>query len=119
MSMNSREGMYHRYIRWRKRPEKPMEEKPLLSHLMARRKTLLVCLSAIGIGFLVVFINYSDQLIGLLTQPLEAKGIDVIFTDISEAFITETKLSLIVGIVAAVVVIGGGIALFLVFKKKK
>ncbi len=109
MSMNSREGMYHRYIRWRKRPEKPMEEKPLLSHLMALRKTLLVCLSAIGIGFLVVFINYSDQLIGLLTQPLEAKGIDVIFTDISEAFITETKLSLIVGIVAASPVIFGAI----------
>lgn len=78
-----------------------MEEKPLLSHLMALRKTLLICMAAIMITFLVVFMGFSEQLMEILTKPLEAQGIEVIYTDISEAFITQAKLSLIVGIVAA------------------
>ena len=97
---------------WWEKPEEPMECKPLLSHLAALRKTLIVCVLAIFIAFLAVFLLYSKQLVAFVTEPLTNQNIQVVFTGVAEAFSAETKLSLIVGVVIASPVVLTAIWLF-------
>ena len=72
---------------------------PLLAHLMALRKLLISCLVAMLIGFVAVFYFLCDPLMHYLISPIEARGIQIIYTTVSEAFTTQLKLSLLAGIV--------------------
>ena len=56
-----------------------------LAHLTALRKVLIVSAAAICIAFLVVFYGLIDQLMALLIQPIVDRGIDIIYTAMSEA----------------------------------
>ncbi|MBQ6393570.1 MAG: twin-arginine translocase subunit TatC [Eubacterium sp.] len=89
-------GMIHR---WMNRPEKPMEAKPLVYHLRALRRTIIFCLLAVVAAVLLVFFLGSPFLIRHVTQPILDKGIKVIYTEVSEGFSTQIKVSLIAGIV--------------------
>lgn len=72
-----------------------------LAHLTALRKVLIVSAAAICIAFLVVFYGLIDQLMALLIQPIMDRGIDIIYTAMSEALVTKLKVALIAASVLA------------------
>lgn len=73
----------------------------LLSHLMALRKVLVVSAGAVVIAFLLVFYVAVDYLMGLITGPISARGIEIIYTAMSEALLTKIKVALIAGVIVA------------------
>lgn len=112
-SSNRGIALMQRVRSWWNKPESPMESKPLLYHLAALRRTLIICILGIFSAFLVVFLLFSEQLVAFVTQPLTNQNIQVVFTGVAEAFAAETKLSLIVGVVIASPVVFAAIWLFI------
>jgi len=72
---------------------------PLITHLMAFRKLVISILIAVLIGFVVAFYFLCDPLMKFITSPIEARGVEIIYTAVSEAFTTQLKVSLLAGIV--------------------
>ncbi len=72
---------------------------PLISHLMALRRLLVACLIAIVAGFVVSFYVLCEPLLDFITAPIEARGITIIYTALSEAMTTKLKASLVSGVV--------------------
>ena len=72
---------------------------PLIAHLMAFRKLVIAILIAVLVGFVAVFYFISDPLMKFITSPIEARGVQIIYTAVSEAFTTQLKISLIAGVV--------------------
>ena len=62
----------------------------MLSHLMALRKVLLISAAAVLIG-----------LMAQILAPIQARGIQVIFTTMSEALVTKFKVALLAGMIIA------------------
>ncbi len=91
--------------------EKPDEEDPedhratLLSHLLALRKVLLISVASIGAAFFLVYTLAIDRLMAWIIDPITARGIEIIYTAMSEALVTKFKVSLIAGFIAAFPVI--------------
>lgn len=87
--------------------EQPKEKgESLLSHLLALRKVLVISAGAIVAAFLLVFYFAIDPLMNWILAPIQARGIQVIFTAMSEALVTKFKVALLAGtIVASPVVI--------------
>lgn len=79
----------------------PSKREALLGHLLAMRNMLFVSAVAILVGFVVVFYAAIDVLMGWITQPIVDRGIEIIYTAISEALTTKFKVALIAGIVIA------------------
>jgi len=71
----------------------------LFEHIRELRKVLVFCVAAIFIGFLVIFVGFSQQLILYLSQPLADRYVDIIIVGVAEAFIAEMKVSFIAGFV--------------------
>ena len=69
----------------------------MLSHLMALRKVLLISAAAVLIGFVLVFYLAIDPLMAQILAPIQARGIQVIFTTMSEALVTKFKVALLAG----------------------
>lgn len=85
-------------------PEKvaPQEQKQsVLVHLAALRNVLVISAAAIGIAFVLIFYLAIDRLMGIILQPIEARGIEIIYTAMSEALVTKMKVALIAAIVVA------------------
>ena len=72
---------------------------PLLSHLLALRKLLVICAVAILAALLLIFEFAINYLMDFITKPIVDKGIEVIYTAVSEAFTTKFKVALIAAIV--------------------
>lgn len=72
---------------------------PLLSHLLAMRKLLIACLGAVVVGFVVAFYFLCTPLMKFITSPIEARGVQIIYTAMSEALTTQLKVSLMAGVV--------------------
>ena len=72
---------------------------PLLYHLLALRKVLILCAVAILIGFVGSFYFLCTPLMHFITRPIEARGVEVIYTAVSEALATQLKVSLVAGVV--------------------
>jgi len=72
---------------------------PLITHLMAFRKLVIAILIAVLIGFVVAFYFLCNPLMKFITSPIEARGVQIIYTAVSEAFTTQLKLSLMAGVV--------------------
>ena len=75
------------------------EKQPLLYHLMALRSLLMHCGAAILIGFIVSFYFLCDPLMNFITSPINERGIEIIYTAVSEALTTQIKVSFIAGVV--------------------
>lgn len=73
----------------------------MLSHLMALRKVLLISAAAVLIGFVLVFYLAIDPLMAQILAPIQARGIQVIFTTMSEALVTKFKVALLAGMLIA------------------
>ena len=70
-------------------------------HLVALRKILLRSVLAIVIAFVAVFYVAIDPLMGMITGPIVARGITVIYTEMSAALMTKLKVAFIAGVVIA------------------
>lgn len=79
------------------------EKLPFTEHLGELRKRLIVCLAAVGIGFVISY-AFSEQIFLLLSNPLikaMPEGSSFIFTGVTEAFFTYMKLAFFAGIFVA------------------
>ena len=83
----------------------PEQKQAIREHLMALRKVLIVCFAAIAVGFVAAFYFIIDPLLKWITAPIEARGVQVIYTAVSEALTTKLKVSLVSGIVLSVPII--------------
>ncbi len=72
---------------------------PLLSHLMAMRKLIIACLGAVVVGFVFAFYVLCTPIMKFITSPIEARGVQIIYTAMSEALTTQLKVSLMAGVV--------------------
>ena len=72
---------------------------PLITHLMAFRKLVIAILIAVLVGFVIAFYFLCTPLMKFITSPIEARGVQIIYTAVSEAFTTQLKLSLMAGVV--------------------
>ena len=79
--------------------DETMQAQPLLEHLQALRRVLIVSMAAIVTGFLIVFFLWSGRLVQWVCDPLAKEGVQLIYTEVSEAFGAQTKMSLIAGAV--------------------
>ena len=81
---------------------------PFTSHLEELRRRLIVCVIAVGVGFLVCY-AFKDRIFEFMAIPLLAnlpeKNSWMIFTGVAEAFFTYLKVSLLAGIFLALPVI--------------
>lgn len=77
----------------------------LRDHLLALRKVIVVCLVAVGVCFLAAFYFIIDPLMKWITAPIEARGVQVIYTAVSEALTTKLKVALVTAVVLAFPVI--------------
>ena len=76
------------------------QRQSVLAHLAALRKTLVVSAAAVAVAFFLIFYFASDFLMTLLLSPIVARGIEVIYTAMSEALMTKMKVSFIAALVA-------------------
>nr|HID58153.1 twin-arginine translocase subunit TatC [Desulfobacterales bacterium] len=81
---------------------------PFTDHLEELRRRLIICLVAVGIGFIVSYM-FSKKLFAILVIPLlktmPPGEEQLIFTGLPEAFFTYLKVSLMAGILLATPVI--------------
>ena len=82
-------------------PQPQSKAQALLEHLAALRKVLVVSAGAIAVAFFAVFSLAIDPLMEWITSPISARGIQIIYTAMSEALTTKFKVSLIAGVVLA------------------
>ena len=73
----------------------------LLSHLLALRKVLIISAIAIVVAFFLVFYLAIDALMAWIIGPIQARGIEIIYTAMSEALVTKFKVALIAAVIAA------------------
>ncbi len=85
----------------RGKPRDVKEVQPIMQHIMALRKVLLVSMAAILVAFILTFSLAGDFLVDLLTQPIADRGIVIIYTAVSEAMLTKMKVCLVAAIVFA------------------
>ena len=80
----------------------PQEKRAsLLSHLLALRKVIVISAAAVVIAFFVVFYLFLDKLMAWIIGPISARGIEIIYTAMSEALVTKFKVALIAAAVLA------------------
>ncbi len=77
------------------------DTKPLLQHFLELRKRCIVSIAAIITAFVIVFYFFSTRLLNFITLPLKQYGVEVIYTTVSEAIITQLKISFVAGVIIA------------------
>ncbi len=84
-------------------PEETAAEKKssLLSHLMALRKVLMICAIAVVAAFFLVFYLAIDPLMDWIITPIRSRGIEIIYTAMSEALVTKFKVALVAAVTVA------------------
>ena len=73
----------------------------LLSHLLALRKVVIISAVAVIAAFFAVFYFGIDALMGWIIGPISARGIEIIYTAMSEALMTKFKVALIAAVIVA------------------
>ena len=77
------------------------EKSNLLSHLLELRRVILISAASVGVTFCAIFFGCIDYLMAWITGPIQAKGITIIYTAMSEVFVTKFKVSLIAAVILA------------------
>ena len=73
----------------------------LMGHLLALRHVLVVSAVAVVAAFFLVYYLAIDTLMGWITGPIVARGIEIIYTAMSEALVTKFKVALIAALIVA------------------
>ncbi len=74
---------------------------PLLTHLLELRRVFVISLASVAVAFCVIFGFLIDYLMLWITSPIQAKGIQIIYTTMSEAFITKFKVAIIASVIVS------------------
>ena len=74
---------------------------PLLVHLMALRRVLIVSAAAVAIAFVLVFYVAIEKLMAWIIGPVAERGIEIIYTAMSEALVTKFKVAIVAAIILA------------------
>ena len=74
---------------------------PLLEHLMALRQVFVVSAVAVAVSFFLVYYLAIEPLMAWIIGPIEQRGIQIIYTAMSEALVTKFKVALIAAVVVA------------------
>ena len=74
---------------------------PLMTHLLALRRMLIVSAAAVAIAFFLVYYLAIDTLMAWITRPIVERGIEIIYTAMSEALVTKFKVALIAAVIVA------------------
>ena len=82
-------------------PESEEEALSLRDHLMALRGVIVRCAAAVAIAFVASFYFVIDPLMKWITAPIEARGVQVIYTAVSEALTTKFKVAIVTAVVLA------------------
>jgi sec-independent protein translocase protein TatC len=86
----------------------PDEDKiPFTAHLEELRRRLIICFSAVGVGFVLSY-GFKERLFQILVHPLTQvmrEGDTLIFTGLPEAFFTYLKVAFLAGLMLAAPVI--------------
>ncbi len=77
------------------------ETAPLLSHLLALRRAVVTSVVSVIVAFLAVYLLAIDYVMSWIITPIKAKGIEIIYTAVSEAFITKIKVSFLAAVIIA------------------
>ena len=80
---------------------------PFTEHLEELRRRLIVCLIAVGVGFVVSY-GFKEKIFSVLIRPLVSvmgEGDKLIFTGLSEAFVTYLKVAFLAGLILAAPVV--------------
>ena len=78
---------------------------PLLGHLIELRLRLIYCLVALGVGMGISY-PFAPRIFQILTEPLwEAGGRRMIYTGLTEAFLTYLKIAVVSGGILALPII--------------
>lgn len=85
----------------------------LVQHLEEFRKVIIISLAAIGIASIISFC-YIEQIMGIITRPLEAQGLKLVYIAVTEGIFMKFKIALIAGTVFAAPVIIWQILRFIV-----
>ena len=92
-------------MKLKKKPSAPRQEggqaAPLMAHLLALRRVLVISAAAVAAAFLAVFYLWIDPLMAWLTGPITERGIDIIYTAMSEALVTKFKVALVAAVILA------------------
>ena len=78
---------------------------PLMIHLQALRRVLLVSAVAVVVSFFLVYYLAIEVLMAWIIHPIEERGIQIIYTSMSEALVTKFKVALIAALILAAPVI--------------
>ena len=81
--------------------DKAEKKQALMAHLMAMRNMLIISVAAVLVAFVAIFCLVIDPIMHFIEQPLVARGISIIFTQLSEGMMAKLKVSLIAALVAA------------------
>ena len=81
------------------------QKQSIYTHLKELRKVLIISAVAVSVGFIVVFVGFSQQLIWFLSRPLVELGVDIITIGVAEAFVAQMRVSLVAGIILAAPII--------------
>ena len=77
------------------------ERLPLRDHLLELRKVILISLAAVGIAFLLSLYFFIDPLMEWIAAPIKERGVQIIYTAVSEALTTKMKVAMIAAIILA------------------
>ena len=77
------------------------ETAPIISHLQALRRAVVVSAVSVLAAFILVYTLATDYLMAWIISPIKAKGIEIIYTAMSEAFITKLKVSFAAAVILA------------------
>ena len=81
--------------------EAQLQGAPLLVHLQALRHVLIVSAAAVIIAFFLVFYLAIEKLMAWIIGPIADRGIQIIYTAMSEALVTKFKVALIAAVILA------------------
>lgn len=75
------------------------DEKPLLSHFLELRNVIIKSIVSVFISFVLVFYFFSETILNFIKKPIEDRGVEIIYTAVSEALLTQLKLSIVSAII--------------------
>ncbi|MBQ8536499.1 MAG: twin-arginine translocase subunit TatC [Clostridia bacterium] len=81
--------------------QKLERKEALMQHVKALRNMLVWIVGAIFAAFVLVFYLWGTPLMAWVIAPIKGRGVEVIYTAMSEAMMTQMKVCLMAGIVAA------------------
>lgn len=73
----------------------------LLEHILELRKVIVISCVSVFAAFVLIFYFTIDWLMAQITDPISNRGIEIIYTTMSEALLTKLKVALVAAVIAA------------------